>query len=117
MRIRRILTLTAPLLLCGASAWAAGSGSPLDAPATQIVQTLSGPGALIMIACGFVGAGIVYFLSRDLSHAFLTLGALVVGGVLCSQIQNFATYLFPNAIATIEAPAPAITPPTVSAKH
>jgi type IV secretory pathway VirB2 component (pilin) len=110
MRVRGVLTIAAPLVLCAASAWAASDGSPLATPAQQIVQTLSGPGALIMIACGFIGAGVVYFVSRDLGHAFITLGALVVGGVLCSQIQTFAAYLFPTAVATIEAPAPAVTP-------
>jgi hypothetical protein len=101
VRAIKIFALAAPILLYGASAWAAGAGSPLATPATQLVTALSGPGALIMIACGFIGAGVTYFVSRDFTHAFLVLGALVVGGVLASQIQTFAAYFFPNAVATI----------------
>ncbi len=107
MKATKVMALTAPLLLCGASAWAAGAGSPLATPATELVTALSGPGALIMIACGFIGAGVTYFVSRDFTHAFLVLGALVIGGVLASQIQTFAAYFFPNAVATI----------TLAAKH
>jgi type IV secretory pathway VirB2 component (pilin) len=101
MKIKRVLSLVAPLLLYGATAFAAGSGTPLDGVATQIVTILSGPIALLMIAAGFVGAGIVWFFSRDFNHAFLTLAGLAAGGVLCSQIQTMATFLFPNAIALI----------------
>jgi len=33
--------------------------------------------------------------------AFVTLAALAIGGVLCSQIQTMATFLFPLAGALI----------------
>jgi hypothetical protein len=33
--------------------------------------------------------------------AFITLGALCIGGVLASQLQAFATYFFPGAMALI----------------
>jgi type IV secretory pathway VirB2 component (pilin) len=101
MRFKRILTITGTVLLYAGAAWAAGSGTPLDTVAQQIVTILSGPVALLMIAAGFVGAGIVWFFSRDFNHAFLTLAGLAAGGVLCSQIQTMATFLFPGAIATI----------------
>jgi type IV secretory pathway VirB2 component (pilin) len=102
MKLKRVFTLTVPMVLCGASAaLAAGSGTPLDGVATQLVTLLSGPVALVMIAAGFVGAGIVYFAQRDFGHAFLTMAGLVVGGVLCSQVLTMATFLFPGAIALI----------------
>ena len=115
MKYRRVIGLAAPLLLHAAAADAAGSGTPLDAVATQIVTVLSGPVALTMVAAGFVGAGIVYFMSRDFGHAFITLGALAIGGVLCSQIQPMATFFFPAAIATIEVDAP--TAPALPVMH
>jgi type IV secretory pathway VirB2 component (pilin) len=102
MNMKRVLTLTVPMVWCGASAaFAAGSGTPLDGVAQQTVTILSGPVALVMIAAGFIGSGIVYFFSRDFNHAFLTLAGLTVGGVLCSQILTMATFLFPGAIALI----------------
>src|SRR5713226_9345250 len=106
MKGKSVIGLTAPLLMHAAVAHAAGSGTPLDGVATQIVTVLSGPVALTMVAAGFVGAGIVYFMSRDFGHAFVTLGALAIGGVLCSQIQPMATFFFPTAIADIQVSAP-----------
>lgn len=104
MKFKRVLTLTAVSLLYASTALAAGA-SPLAGPAQQLVAMLSGPAALILIACGFAGGAVVYFVGRDLGHAFITLGALVIGGVLCSQIQPIVQYFDPTAIATIGAPA------------
>ena len=106
MKCKGVIAMTAPQLIYAAAAHAAGSGTPLDSVATQIVTVLSGPVALTMVAAGFVGAGIVYFMSRDFGHAFVTLGALAIGGVLCSQIQPMATFFFPTAIADIQITAP-----------
>jgi len=111
MKCKSVIGLAAPLLLQAAAAHAAGSGTPVDAVATQIVTVLSGPVALIMVAAGFVGAGIVYFMSRDFGHAFITLGGLAIGGVLCSQIQPMATFFFPTAIADIQVSAPVVPAP------
>src|SRR2546430_16207914 len=98
MRFKRVVSLTAPLLLYGAStALAAGSGTPLDNVATQLVAVLSGPAALIMIARGFIGAGIIYMMSRDFWHAFVTLGALAVAWGLRFPIQCRVELLFPHA--------------------
>lgn len=66
-----------------------------------MTTVLSGPVALIFIIAGFVGAGLMYFLSRNFEHALMTLAALGIGGVLCSQIQPFSTYFFPGAVALI----------------
>jgi type IV secretory pathway VirB2 component (pilin) len=114
MKCKNVIGITTPLLLHAAAAYAAGSGTPLDGVATQVVTVLSGPVALTMVAAGFVGAGIVYFMSRDFGHAFVTLGALAIGGVLCSQIQPMATFFFPTAIADIQIAAPVV--PTQSVK-
>jgi type IV secretory pathway VirB2 component (pilin) len=83
------------------SAFAATSGTPLDTVATQVMQMVSGPIALLLIIAGFAGAGIIYFLGRNFEVAFVTLAALAIGGLLCSQIQTMATYLFPLAGAVI----------------
>ena len=48
MRTSRVLTFTAPLVLSGATAaFAATSGTPLDTVATQVMQIVSGPIALL----------------------------------------------------------------------
>jgi type IV secretory pathway VirB2 component (pilin) len=66
MRMKRVSTLTAALMLYGATAaFAATSGTPLDTVATQVMQLVSGPIALLLIIAGFAGAGIIYFLGRN----------------------------------------------------
>ena len=101
MRADRVVSLAVPMLLIAGSAFAANSGTPLDTVAQQAVQLISGPIALLMIAGGFVGAAIIFFLGRNFEMAFITLGALCIGGVLASQLQAFATYFFPGAMALI----------------
>jgi len=95
-----IPTLTLTFLSAG-TALAATSGTPLDTVTTQVMTMVSGPIALLLIIAGFAGAGIIYFLGRNFEVAFVTLSALAIGGVLCSQIQTMATYLFPLAGALI----------------
>ncbi len=102
MRINRVTTLIAPLLLLGTTTvLAATSGTPLDTVSTQVMTMVSGPIALLLIIAGFAGAGIIYFLGRNFEVAFVTLAGLAIGGVLCSQIQTMAAYLFPLAGALI----------------
>jgi type IV secretory pathway VirB2 component (pilin) len=93
-------TITLILVLAG-TALASTSGTPLDTVSTQVMTLVSGPIALLLIIAGFAGAGIIYFMGRNFEVAFLTLAGLAVGGVLCSQIQSMATYLFPLAGALI----------------
>ncbi len=98
MKVTRIIALSAMAIPYGAAAaFAATSGTPLDTVATQIMTIVSGPIALLLIIAGFAGAGIIYFLGRNFEVAFVTLAALAIGGVLCSQIQTLATFLFPTA--------------------
>ncbi len=102
MRVKPVISLTLPILLYGATAaLAATSGTPLDTVATQIMTIVSGPIALLLIIAGFAGAGIIYFLGRNFEAAFITLAALAIGGVMCSQIQVLAAFLFPLAGALI----------------
>ena len=102
MKIKRVASLTTPILLYGATnLLAATSGTPLDTVATQVMRIVSGPIALLLIIAGFAGAGIIYFLGRNFEVAFVTLAALAIGGVLCSQIQTLSTFLFPLAGAVI----------------
>jgi len=89
------------VFLSTGSAMAATSGTPLDTVATQVMRIVSGPIALLLIIGGFAGASIIYFLGRNFEVAFVTLAALAIGGVLCSQIQTMATFLFPLAGALI----------------
>ena len=44
---------------------------PLDTVATQVMQMVSGPIALLLIIAGFAGAGIIYFLGRNFEVAFV----------------------------------------------
>ena len=102
--MRNVISVTAfgvLMLRIAGSAFAATSGTPMDTVATQVMQLVSGPIALLMIIAGFIGAGIIYFLGRNFEVAFITLSALAVGGVLAAQIQVMATYLFPLAGALI----------------
>jgi type IV secretory pathway VirB2 component (pilin) len=100
--MKRLIVPTVTLMLLSAgTAVAATSGTPLDTVSTQIMTLVSGPIALLLIIAGFAGAGIIYFMGRNFEVAFLTLAGLAVGGVLCSQIQSMATYLFPLAGALI----------------
>jgi type IV secretory pathway VirB2 component (pilin) len=102
MKVKRVIALTALAIPYGAAAaFAATSGTPLDTVATQILTIVSGPIALLLIIAGFAGAGIIYFLGRNFEVAFVTLAALAIGGVLCSQIQTLAAFLFPLAGALI----------------
>ena len=93
-------TITLTLVLAG-TALASTSGTPLDTVSIQVMTLVSGPIALLLIIAGFAGAGIIYFMGRNFEVALLTLAGLAVGGVLCSQIQSMATYLFPLAGALI----------------
>ncbi len=98
MSVKRIVALSAVAIPYGVTAaFAATSGTPLDTVATQIMTIVSGPIALLLIIAGFAGAGIIYFLGRNFEVAFVTLAALAIGGVLCSQIQTLATFQFPTA--------------------
>jgi type IV secretory pathway VirB2 component (pilin) len=102
MKIKRVASLTAAILLYGGTTvLSATSGTPLDTVATQVMNIVSGPIALLLVIAGFAGAGIIYFLGRNFEVAFVTLAALAIGGVLCSQIQTPAKFLFPLAGALI----------------
>jgi type IV secretory pathway VirB2 component (pilin) len=101
MKRRVVITTLTLTWLSAGTALAATSGTPLDTVTTQVMTLVSGPIALLLIIAGFAGAGIIYFLGRNFEVAFVTLSALAIGGVLCSQIQTMATYLFPLAGALI----------------
>jgi hypothetical protein len=92
---RSVVTVRRNGRICGDLGHATGT------VATQVMQIVSGPIALLLIIAGFAGAGIIYFLGRNFEVAFVTLAALAIGGVLCSQIQTMATFLFPLAGALV----------------
>jgi hypothetical protein len=91
MQYRRVIGLAAPLLMQAAVAHAT-----IDPITLQVMAVMNRWVALIMIVVGLVGAGIVYLMERDFRHAFITLSALAVGGVLCSQFQSLVTFFFPG---------------------
>jgi hypothetical protein len=100
--MKRVMSQAVVIVLSSTgSAFAATSGTPLDTVATQVMRIVSGPIALLLIIGGFAGSSIIYFLGRNFEVAFVTLAALAIGGVLCSQIQTMAAFLFPLAGALI----------------
>src|SRR5260370_2239393 len=114
MKIRRVIALTALAIPYGAAAaFAATSGTPLDSVATQIMQIVSGPIALLLIIAGFAGAGIIYFLGRNFEVAFVTLAALAIGGGVSLPSQTKATLPFPPP----PAPPPPTPPPALPLHH
>jgi len=101
-KLKRILTLTAPLLLYGAAkALAATSGLPADGPITTFTNFISTDVAYGLTGVGFAAIAGHCVAGRDfgitLHHA---VGALVGGG-LCSQVQPAAATLGLSAGALI----------------
>jgi hypothetical protein len=101
-KLKRIVLLTWPLLLCGAAkALAATSGLPVDPPITTFVNFMSTDVAYGLTGVGFAAIAGHCVAGRDfgvtLHHG---VGALVGGG-LCSQIQPAAATLGLSAGALI----------------
>jgi len=66
-------------------------------PFMELIRLLSGPIALALMVAGLLVGGIVYLLNRDRELALFRLAALMVGGVICWQLQSLVAYLFPLA--------------------
>jgi len=103
MRLKRILTLTAPLLLYGAAkALAAASGTPIDAPVTTYGQIMSGPVASGLLWTGAGMWGYHAITGREMAHLLGNGVTFIVGGAACAAPQALATSVFNAAGATIE---------------
>jgi hypothetical protein len=89
------------VLLGGGTALAAVSGTALDAPMTTWGGVITGPVAYGAIGTG--GAGILtHFLTGREFHQALHYGmGLVAGGVVCTQLPNWATSFTMSAAAVI----------------
>ena len=101
MRVQKAVSMAIPLLLMAGSAFGASSGTPLDTISQQAVTIISGPIALLLISAGFAGATIIFFMGRSFETAFITFAALLIGGILASQLQTFAAFFFPGAVALL----------------
>ena len=102
MKLKRILTLTVPLLLYGAAwAFAAASGLPPDAPITTFTNFISTDVAYGLVAAGFGGIAMHCVSGRDFGFTLQHSVGALVGGGLCSQVQPAAAALGLSAGALI----------------
>ena len=102
MRLKRILTMTAPLLLYGAAkALAATSGLPADGPVTSFVNFISTDVAYGLVGTGFAAVAGHCVMGRDFGMTLHHGVGAMVGGGLCSQIQPAAAALGLSAGALI----------------
>ena len=101
MKINRVLSLTAPLLLQTGAVLAATSGTPIDTVATTMESVISGPVAMILILAGAAAAAVLFMLGRSLESAFHALVSIAIGGIIVSGVVALAAVLFPQAGALI----------------
>jgi hypothetical protein len=102
MTLKRILTMTAPLLLYGvATALAATSGLPPDGPITSFTNFISTDVAYGLVGVGFAAIAGHCVMGRDFGMTLHHGVGAMVGGGLCSQITPAATALGLSAGALI----------------
>jgi len=102
MRIKRILALTAPLLLYGATkALAAASGLPADGPVTTFVNFISTDVAYGLVGVGFAAVAGHCVMGRDFGATLHHGIGAMVGGGLASQVQPAAAALGLSAGALV----------------
>ena len=101
MKLKRILTLTAPLLLCAGAALAATSGLPPDAPIGTFVNFISIDCVYGLVGVGFAAIAGHCVMGRDFGMTLHHGVGAMVGGGLCSQIAPAATALGLSAGALI----------------
>ena len=97
MKLTRLFTLTAPLLLYVSTALAANSGTPIDQVATTMETVIDGPIAMILILAGAAAAAVIFMLGRNLESAFHSLVSIAIGGIIVSGVVALAAVLFPLA--------------------
>ena len=101
-KLKRVLTLTAPLLLYGAAkALAATSGLPPDAPITTFINFISTDVAYGLVGTGFAAIAGHCVMGRDFGVTMHHGVGALVGGGLCSQVQPAANALGLSAGALI----------------
>jgi type IV secretory pathway VirB2 component (pilin) len=94
MRVKRLLTLTAPALLIAGAAHAAGAGaSPMTGVFTTVEGWLTGDIAEFLGICAIVGLGAMIWLAHEYGHMFM----YVFRGILAVAIVVFALTIYTTA--------------------
>ena len=103
MRIKRVVSLIAPILLLDATTvLAATSGTPLDTVYTQATTMFSGPIAGLLILAGLAVVAVMFMTGRGLEGVGFWSGVgMIIGGTFIASALLFMTYFFPTAGALI----------------
>jgi type IV secretory pathway VirB2 component (pilin) len=101
MRVKRVLTLTAPLLLYGTAAFCATSGTPLDTFFTTIETTITGPVAGLIGLLVLIAAAGMLAIARNFEHGFQVLLAGGGGVALLAGALTVLTTFWPTVGALI----------------
>jgi len=102
MKLKKVITLTLPLLLYGAvKAFAATSGLPADGPITTFTNFISTDVAYGLVGVGFAAIAGHCVMGRDFGMTLHHGVGAMVGGGLCSQVQPAAAALGLSAGALI----------------
>jgi type IV secretory pathway VirB2 component (pilin) len=101
MKLKRIITITAPLVLYGTAAFAATSGTGLDTFFTTIETTMSGPVAGLVALVVLVAAAGMLAIARNFEHGFQVLLAGGGGVALLAAAATTITAFWPTAGALI----------------
>jgi type IV secretory pathway VirB2 component (pilin) len=108
MKLNRVVTLAAPMLLLGATAaHASGAGvSPMTAVFTTVEGWLTGDIAEFLGICAIVGLGAMIWLAHEYGHMFM----YIFRGIVAVAVVVFAITIYTTAFAggaTIDPHAPA----------
>ena len=101
MKLIKLLSTLAPLMLAAGAAFAATSGLPADAPITTFVHFISTDVAYGAVGAGFAGIAAHCISGRELGFTMQHSVGALIGGGLCSQVQPAAAALGLSAGATL----------------
>ena len=101
MKLIKLLSTLAPLMLAAGAAVAATSGLPADAPITTFVHFISTDVAYGAVGAGFAGIAAHCISGRELGFTMQHSVGALIGGGLCSQVQPAAAALGLSAGATL----------------
>ncbi len=101
MKVNRVIAVTVPLLLYGTAAFAATSGTGLDAFFTTIETTMSGPVAGLIGLVVLIAAAGMLAVARNFEHGFQVLLAGGGGVALLAAAATAITTFWPTAGALI----------------
>lgn len=101
MKLTKILSTAALLLLSAGVAFAATSGLPIDGSITTFVHFISTDVAYGLVGAGFGGIAVHCISGREMGFTLGHSVGAVVGGAFCSQVQPAAAALGLSAGALI----------------